>query len=99
MVIIFMFWVFILKAGFDFQIYLLFSFTTSAIGTIYQQAYTSYYPNLIPKGFAQKGYTVSSMIYPSVSVLITPVAAFCISNMEWRLLFFRRDIFAGRIFI
>lgn len=86
------FGIFILKEGFDFQIYLLFSFTTSAIGTIYQQAYTSYYPNLIPKGFAQKGYTVSSMIYPSVSVLITPIAAFLYKQYGMALIVFLEGI-------
>lgn len=69
------------KIGFVFGVYLAFSLTTATIGTIYQQAYTSYYPNLIPKGFAQKGYTVSSMIYPTVNVVITPLASYLYTQM------------------
>ncbi len=69
------------KIGFVFGVYLAFSLATATIGTIYQQAYTSYYPNLIPKGFAQKGYTVSSMIYPTVNVVITPLASYLYTQM------------------
>ena len=67
---------YLINAGFQFEAYLVFSLLISAIGSIYQQAYSSFYPNLIPKGFAQKGYTISSMIYPTISVLMTPIASF-----------------------
>lgn len=69
------FGIFLLSSEFHFIIYLLFSVIVGCTGTIYQLAYTSFYPNLIPEGFAQKGYTVSSMIYPTVMVLMTPVAS------------------------
>ena len=60
---------------FSYVAYLLFSLLTSSIGTIYSLAYSSLYPDLIPKGFAQKGYSVSSLIYPSVTALFTPIAS------------------------
>lgn len=38
-------------------------------------AYNSLYPNLIPEGCEQKGYAVSSMVYPTLIVIMTPIAA------------------------
>lgn len=55
--------------------YMLFSFVMGVISSIYNLAYQSLYPELIPKGFAQKGYSISSLIYPSVTALITPIAS------------------------
>lgn len=63
------------KLGFHYGVYLLFSLITSAMSSIYQVAYQSLYPNLIPEGFAQKGYTVSGMIYPTVTILFSPLAS------------------------
>ncbi len=62
--------------GFSYMGYLLFSILISSIGAIYSLAYSSLYPDLIPKGLAQKGYSVSSLIYPSVTALFTPIASF-----------------------
>lgn len=61
--------------GFSYLIYLLFALLITSTGSIYQLAYSSLYPDLIPKGFLQKGYSISSMIYPSVTALITPIAS------------------------
>lgn len=71
---------YLLHHPFHYFVYLLFSFIISSTGTIYDLAYTSFYPNLIEAGFAQKGYTVSSMIYPTVTVLMTPVAGILYQN-------------------
>lgn len=76
----FAFGMFLLFSKFNFVTYMLFSLVTGCTGTIYQLAYTSFYPNLIPEGYAQKGYTVSSMIYPTVMVVMTPVASILYSN-------------------
>lgn len=65
----------VLQFHFQFSLYLLFSFINSSISAIYQIAYQSLYPQLIPNGFAQKGYTVSSMIYPTVTILASPLAS------------------------
>ncbi len=67
---------YLLRTSFQYMLYLAFAFVVGCIGAVYELAYTSLYPNLIPEGFSQKGYTVSSMIYPTVTVLITPAAAF-----------------------
>lgn len=68
-------------SGFSYVGYVIFSLIISTTGSIYYLTYNSFYPNLIPKGFAQKGYAVSSLIYPTVTVFVTPVAAFLYSNM------------------
>lgn len=66
--------------GFHYGIYLAFALFMGCTGTIYQLAYTSFYPNLIPEGYAQKGYTISGMIYPTVTMVITPVAGILYSS-------------------
>lgn len=60
---------------FSYPAYICFSFVTGCSNAVYNLAYYALYPELIPKGFAQKGYSVSSMIYPSVSALFTPIAS------------------------
>lgn len=61
--------------GFSYGLYLGFSLVTGCIGAVYNLAYNSLYPNLIPDGFMQKGYTVSGMIYPTVTMCMTPLAS------------------------
>lgn len=67
---------YLLKQPFSYPVYMVFSLITSSTGTIYNLAYNSLYPNLIEKGFAQKGYTISGMIYPTAMVIMTPIAGF-----------------------
>lgn len=55
--------------------YLGFSLLLSSLGAFDELAYNSIYPKLIPEGMEQKGYTVSSMLYPVLKVLMMPVAA------------------------
>lgn len=66
---------YLLQNPFSLPLYLAFSLLTSSIGSVYSLAYASLYPNLIPEGFAQKGYTVSGMLYPTVTMVMTPVAS------------------------
>lgn len=68
------------NASFSYPVYMLFSLVISSTGTVYNLAYTSFYPNLIEEGFSQKGYTISGMIYPTVMVVMTPVAGFLYSQ-------------------
>lgn len=69
------FGIYLMGNPFSYGVYLAFGFVANAIGSIYSTAYQAFYPDLIPEGFMQKGYSVSSMIYPTVTMLITPVAA------------------------
>lgn len=62
---------------FDFSYvgYLAISLLLSCLGAIDELAFTSIYPELIPKDAEEKGYAVSSMLYPVLKVIMTPLAA------------------------
>lgn len=66
---------YLIKHTFSLPLYLFFSVLCSCTGSVYNLAYNSLYPNLIPEGFAQKGYTISGMLYPTVTMVMTPVAS------------------------
>lgn len=66
---------YLLEHSFNLPLYLGFSLMMSCSGAVYSLAYSSLYPNLIPEGFAQKGYTVSGMLYPTVTAIMSPVAS------------------------
>ncbi|MEE0969089.1 MAG: MFS transporter [Clostridia bacterium] len=67
--------IYMLNFKFTYLGYLAFSLLLSCLNSFDQLAYDSIYPNLIPIGFEQKGYAVSSMLYPVLNVIITPIAA------------------------
>ena len=70
-----LFLLYIRAVGFHFGAYMLFSFVLGCIGAVYGLTFSCWYPDLIPDGFEQKGYSVSSMIYPLTTTLVTPLAA------------------------
>ena len=55
--------------------FLIFSLIESCISSVYSISYQSLYPKLIPEGMSQKGYTVSSMIYPTVTIIASPLGS------------------------
>lgn len=65
----FAFFLFIQRYAFQYIAYMCFSLLVNSISAIYSLAYNSLYPDLIPKGFAQKGYSISSLIYPSITAI------------------------------
>lgn len=60
---------------FSYSGYLLISIVLACLGAVDELAFTSIYPELIPDGAEEKGYAVSSMLYPVLNVLMMPVAA------------------------
>lgn len=60
---------------FSYVGYLAVSLLLSCLGAVDELAFTSIYPELIPEGAEQKGYAVSSMLYPVLKVVMTPLAA------------------------
>ncbi|MBE6899982.1 MAG: MFS transporter [Ruminococcaceae bacterium] len=66
---------YLLNFEFSYVGYLGFSLLVSSLQTFDELAYNSIYPNLIPKGMEQKGYSVLGMLYPVLRVLMMPVAA------------------------
>ncbi len=61
--------------GFNIFLYLIVSLLFSICSSIYYTAYQSLYPDLITEGFKQKGYSISSLIYPTLAIIITPISA------------------------
>ncbi len=81
-----------LQIGFNYSIYLVLSLGVTTIGSVYQCAYQSIYPDLIPEGFMQKGFAVSSMVYPLVTFLVTPISAIMYVAFGIEMLFFIQGI-------
>lgn len=73
--------------GFDYSLYLIFSFLMGTVSVVYRLAYQAWYPDLIPIGFEQKGYAVSSTIYPTVMIVMAPVAAFLYQHITMSMIF------------
>lgn len=66
----------ILNHSFSYGLYIIFVLVVGTISVFYQLAYQAWYPDLIPADFQQKGYAVSSTIYPVVVVVMAPVVTF-----------------------
>lgn len=66
---------------FSYVGYLTMSLLLACLGAVDELAFTSIYPELIPKGAEQKGYAVSSMLYPVIKVVMTPLAAILLDTM------------------
>lgn len=80
----------ILICGMEFQ-YLLYVIFTLMVGTIsvfYRLAYDAWFPDLIPEEFEQQGYAVSSVLYPTVSIIMAPVSAFLYEHVKLYQIFF-----------
>lgn len=67
--------IWLLLFDFSYVGYLAISLLLSCLGAIDELAFTSIYPELIPEGAEQKGYAVSSMLYPVLKVIMTPLSA------------------------
>lgn len=66
--------IYMLNHTFVFSLYIIFTLAIGTISVFYQLAFHAWYPDLIPAGFEQKGYAVSGMIYPLVTIIMAPVA-------------------------
>ena len=60
---------------FSYVGYMLFSLLINCVTALDSLAYTCIFPKTIPNGFEDKGYTISAMLYPVLSVLMMPLAA------------------------
>ena len=66
---------YLLRHDFTYIGYLFFSLLLSSLSAFDSLAYQSIFPKLIPEGAEERGYTVSSMVYPVMQVLMAPAAA------------------------
>ena len=72
---------YLLRCDFTYIGYLFFSLVLSSLQTFDSLAFNSIYPKLIPAGMEQKGYTVSSMLYPVMQVIMMPIAALLLDTI------------------
>ncbi len=66
---------YLLRHDFTYVGYLFFSLLLSSLSAFDSLAYNSIFPKLIPEGAEERGYTVSSMVYPVMQVVMAPAAA------------------------
>lgn len=67
---------YVLNHSFNYWLYVVFTLIIGTISVFYRLSYTAWYPDLIPEGLEQQGYAVSGTIYPTVTIVMAPVAAF-----------------------
>ena len=60
---------------FHYAVYIAFTLVTSTLSVVYRLAYDAWYPDLVPAGMEQKGFSVSGMVMNSVTIVMAPVAA------------------------
>lgn len=73
--------IYLSRYHFSYIGYLFFSLLLSSLSSFDELAYNSIYPKLIPAGLEEKGYTVSSMLYPILNVTMMPVAALLFEHL------------------
>lgn len=81
------FGVYLISTDFNYYLFIVVGFIASTIEVIYSLAYNSLFPDLIPEGFAQKGYSVSVLIYPIIAASFTPIAAIVYESVGIEILF------------
>lgn len=74
--------------GFNYGIYIVFVFIVGTISVFYRLSFSAWYPDLIPVGFEQKGFAVSGMIYPIITICMAPIATFLYEQMSISKLFY-----------
>lgn len=73
---------------FFYGLYLVFVLVIGTISVCYRLAYNAWYPDLIPVGLEQKGYSVSNTVYPLVTIAMSPAAAFLYEKISMGEIFF-----------
>lgn len=71
---------------FSYLAYLVLSLILACLQAVDSIAYSSIYPELIPKGAEQKGYAVASMLYPVLQIIMAPMAAVLLDTIGVALL-------------
>ena len=66
-------WLFV--RPFNYIEYLIASLIFAVIGELDGMSFNALFPKLIPKGMEEKGFTISSLLYPIISVIMTPIVS------------------------
>lgn len=75
------------KNDFSYGLYLVFTLAVGTVSVFYRLAYSSWYPDLITAGMEQKGYAVSTTLYPLITIIMAPIATFLYEKVEMGQLF------------
>lgn len=75
------------RFAFRFGMYIAFTLLVGTISVFYRLAYSSWFPDLIPEGCEQKGYAVSGSLYPTISILMAPLATFLYEKLSMERIF------------
>ena len=67
--------IWLMKRPFNYIEYLIASLIFAAIGELDGMSFNALFPKLIPEGMEEKGFTLSSLLYPIISVIMTPVVS------------------------
>ncbi len=71
----------LLHFEFSYIAYLCISMLLACLQALDSLAFQSIYPELIPKGAEQKGYSVASMLYPVLQLVMAPMAALLLDTL------------------
>ena len=66
---------------FSYIVYLGISLGLACLQSVDSLAFRSIYPELIPKGAEHKGYSVASMLYPVLNIIMAPAAAMLLDTV------------------
>lgn len=74
--------------GFNYGVYITFALVVGTLSVFYRLSFSAWYPDLIPVGFEQKGFAVSGMIYPIITICIAPVVTFLYGKVSISMIFY-----------
>lgn len=74
--------------SFVYGLYVMFTLLTATISVFYRLAYDAWFPDLIPIGFEQQGYAVSGVLYPTICIVMAPVATYLYEHLEIPIIFY-----------
>ena len=86
--------IYLLFFDFSYVGYLGYSLLLATLGSLDELAYNSIFPKIIPSGMEQKGYAVSSMLYPLLRVIMLPLAAVLMDTIGMPWLFIGQGLFS-----
>ena len=73
---------------FSFFLYAVFTLLVATDSLFYRLSYEAWYPELISKGNEQKGYSVSSTLYPLITLVMAPISTFLYEHISISGIFF-----------
>ncbi|MEG0578811.1 MAG: MFS transporter, partial [Niameybacter sp.] len=76
------------QIGFNYGMYIVFVLMVGTISVFYRLSFSAWYPDLIPVGFEQKGFAVSGMLYPLITICMAPVATFLYQQVSISMIFY-----------